>query len=108
MRAALCMIDAEEVAPGVPPEACTLFIVGYGTGLNKNSTKAIRDQVELIQTLPENRFASVQDTYMEEAPLISEWDQLAETPNFIVVPFFIADGLQPLRCPSPKKIERGI
>jgi hypothetical protein len=64
--------------------------------------------VELIQTLPENRSASVQDTYMEEAPLISEWDHLAETPNFIVVPFFTADGLQALRCPSPKKIERGI
>ena len=106
MRAALYMIGAEEVAPGVLPEACTLFIVGHGTGLNKSSTKAIRDQVELIQTLPENRFASVEDTDMEEAPLISEWDQLAETPNFIVVPFFIADGLQPLRCPSPKKIEK--
>lgn len=89
----LILQRTEEVAPGVPPEESTLFIVGHGTGLNKNSTKAIRDQVELIQTLPENRFASVQDTYMEEAPLISEWDQLAETPNVIVVPFFIADGL---------------
>lgn len=82
-----------EVAPEVPPEESTLFIVGHGTGLNKNSTKAIKDQVELIKTLPENRFASVQDTYMEEAPLISDWDQLADTPNVIVVPFFIADGL---------------
>ncbi|MBL6921333.1 MAG: cobalamin biosynthesis protein CbiX [Akkermansiaceae bacterium] len=89
----LILQRTEEVAPEVPPEESTLFIVGHGTGLNKNSTKAIRDQVELIQTLPENRFASVQDTYMEEAPLISEWDQLAETPNVIVVPFFIADGL---------------
>ncbi|MDB4454872.1 cobalamin biosynthesis protein CbiX [bacterium] len=89
----LILQRTEEVAPGVPPEESTLFIVGHGTGLNKNSTKAIRDQVELIQTLPENRFASVQDTYMEEAPLISEWDQLADTPNVIVVPFFIADGL---------------
>ena len=89
----LILQRTEEVAPEVPPEDSTLFIVGHGTGLNKNSTKAIRDQVELIQTLPENRFASVQDTYMEEAPLISEWDQLAETPNVIVVPFFIADGL---------------
>lgn len=89
----LILQRTEEVAPEVPPEESTLFIVGHGTGLNKNSTKAIRDQVELIQTLPANRFASVQDTYMEEAPLISEWDQLAETPNVIVVPFFIADGL---------------
>ena len=89
----LILQRTEEVAPGVPPEESTLFIVGHGTGLNKNSTKAIRDQVELIRTLPANRFASVQDTFMEEPPLISEWDQLAETPNVIVVPFFIADGL---------------
>jgi len=89
----LILQRTEEVAPGVPPEESTLFIVGHGTSLNKNSTKAIRDQVELINTLPQNRFASVRDTYMEEAPLISDWDQLAETPNVIVVPFFIADGL---------------
>ncbi|MDB4378112.1 hypothetical protein N9Z33_03570, partial [Akkermansiaceae bacterium] len=37
-----------EVAPGVAQEESTLFIVGHGTGLNKNSTKSIKDQVELI------------------------------------------------------------
>ena len=89
----LILQRTEEVAPGVPPEESTLFIVGHGTGLNKNSTKAIKDQVKLINTLPENRFASVQDTYMEEPPFISDWDKLADTPNVVVVPFFIADGL---------------
>jgi sirohydrochlorin cobaltochelatase len=89
----LILQRTEEVAPGVPPEESTLFIVGHGTGLNKNSTKAIKDQVELIKTLPENRFASVQDTYMEEPPFIADWGKLATTPNVIVVPFFIADGL---------------
>ncbi len=82
-----------EVAPGVPQEESTLFIVGHGTGLNKNSTKAIRDQVELIRTLPDCQFADVQDTYMEEAPFIADWGKIAKTPNVIVVPFFIADGL---------------
>jgi len=89
----LILQRAEEVAPGVPPEETTVFVVGHGTNLNKNSTMAIKQQVELISGRSENLFASVQDTYMEEAPLISDWDTLADTPNVIVVPFFIADGL---------------
>ncbi len=89
----LILQRTSEVAPEVPPEETTLFIVGHGTGLNKNSTKAIKDQVELIRSLPENKFASVQDTYMEEPPFIADWSTLADTPNVIVVPFFIADGL---------------
>ena len=89
----LILLRATEVAPGVPPEKTTLFIVGHGTGLNKNSTKSIRDQVELIQTLPDCQFADVHEAFMEEAPLIADWAAVAETPNVIVVPFFIADGL---------------
>ena len=30
---------------------------------------------------------------MEEAPLISDWARLTTTPNVVVVPFFISDGL---------------
>lgn len=82
-----------EVAPGVPQEESTLFIVGHGTTLNKNSTKAIADQVAHIKTLPNCHFADVLDTYMEEAPFIADWASLSNTPNVIVVPFFIADGL---------------
>ncbi|MDB4508106.1 hypothetical protein N9051_00840 [Akkermansiaceae bacterium] len=82
-----------EVAPGILQEESTLFIVGHGTGLNKNSTKAIRDQVELIKTLPENNFAEVHETYMEEPPFIADWGKMTKTKNAIVVPFFIADGL---------------
>lgn len=89
----LILQRTDEVAPGVPQEESTLFIVGHGTGLNKNSTKAIKDQVELIKTLPECRFADVCDTYMEEPPFIADWAEIAKTPNAVVVPFFIADGL---------------
>lgn len=89
----LILQRTDEVAPGVPQEESTLFIVGHGTGLNKNSTKAIRDQVDHIKTLPNCRFFDVIDTYMEEPPFIANWGELAETPNAIVVPFFIADGL---------------
>ena len=39
------------------------------------------------------RYASVQNAYMEEAPLIADWARLTNSPNVVVVPFFISDGL---------------
>lgn len=88
----LLLARAEEVAPGVPRHESALIIVGHGTGLNENSTKAIKDQVEMIRQSGAG-FAEVLDAYMEEPPLVAEWDQLTTAPNVIVVPFFIADGL---------------
>jgi sirohydrochlorin cobaltochelatase len=82
---------AQEVAPSVDPAQTTLIITGHGTGLNQNSTKAIRDQAELIAAT--GTYAAVLDAYMEEPPFIAEWDQMAHTPNVVVVPFFISDGL---------------
>lgn len=88
----LLLKRAEEVAPGVPRRECSLIIVGHGTGLNENSTKAIKDQVALIRS-KECGFAEVLDAYMEEPPLVADWAKLTTAPNVIVVPFFIADGL---------------
>lgn len=82
---------AHEVAPQVDPAKTTLIITGHGTGLNQNSTKAIRDQVDLIAAT--GIYAAVLDAYMEEPPFIADWDQMSPTPNVIVVPFFISDGL---------------
>lgn len=88
----LILKRAREVAPGIDPAETTLIITGHGTGLNQNSTKAIRDQVELIAASGAG-YAAVLDAFMEEPPLIAEWDQMAKTPNVVVVPFFISDGL---------------
>ena len=74
------------------PAEASLIITGHGTGLNQNSTKAIRDQVDLIIASGAG-YASVIDAYMEEAPFIAEWDKLTPTDQVIVVPFFISDGL---------------
>lgn len=89
----LLLARAAEVAPGVPRSESSLVIVGHGTGLNDNSTKAIKDQVEIIRNLEGERFAEVTDAYMEEPPLVADWAKLTTAPNVIVVPFFIADGL---------------
>ena len=88
----LILKRAREVAPGVDPAETTLIITGHGTGLNQNSTKAIRDQADLIAKSGAN-YAAVMDAYMEEQPFIAEWDKLSNTPNVVVVPFFISDGL---------------
>lgn len=87
----LLLRRAREVAPGLDPRQASVFIVGHGTGLNQNSTKAIRDQVELIRR--ESDYAAVSDAFMEEQPFIADWAELAPTEHVIVVPFFIADGL---------------
>lgn len=88
----LILRRAKEVAPDVDPATTTLIITGHGTGLNQNSTKAIRDQVEHIIASGAG-YSAVLDAYMEEQPFIADWDKLSKTPNVIIVPFFISDGL---------------
>ena len=87
----LLLRRAREIAPGVPPAETTLLIVGHGTAQNDNSAVAAKREVEKIRA--RGYYASVQNAYMEEAPLISDWARLTNTPNVVVVPFFISDGL---------------
>lgn len=87
----LLVLRAKEVAPDVPPSETSLLIVGHGTSLNDNSAKAAKLQVQLIAA--QGEYAEVLATYMEEPPLIAEWDSLTSQPNVVVVPFFISDGL---------------
>ena len=87
----LLLQRAAEVAPGVPESETSLLIVGHGTSLNDNSAVAAKRVVEAISRL--NRYAAVTSAYMEEPPLISDWLKLTKTPNVVVVPFFISDGL---------------
>jgi sirohydrochlorin cobaltochelatase len=86
----LLLRRAREVAPDVNPADTTLIIVGHGTNLNANSTKAIKDQCEQLRAAG---YATVVDAYMEEQPFIADWHQMATTETVVVVPFFIADGL---------------
>lgn len=87
----LLLQRAREIAPGVPEAETSLLIVAHGTALNDQSAVAAKRQVAKIGAL--GRYASVQSAYMEEAPLISDWPRLTNTPNVVVVPFFISDGL---------------
>ena len=87
----LLLARAHTIAPNVEPTETALLIVAHGTELNDNSAIAAKREAERIRARGE--FASVGNAYMEEPPLIANWDQLTNAPNVIVVPFFIADGL---------------
>lgn len=87
----LLLQRAREIAPNVPAEQSSLLIVAHGTDLNDKSAVAAKREVEKIRA--RNLYASVLNVYMEEAPLVSDWLRLTSTPNVVVVPFFISDGL---------------
>jgi len=87
----LLLARAHEIAPNAEPTETALLIVAHGTELNDNSAIAAKREAERIRARGE--FATVANAYMEEPPLIAEWDQLTNAQNVIVVPFFIADGL---------------
>src|SRR5262249_61040951 len=82
---------AHDVAPDADPSQTSLMIVAHGTDLNENSAVAAKREAEKIRALGE--YAAVLNVYMEEPPLVSDWRKLTESPNVVVVPFFISDGL---------------
>jgi len=65
--------------------------VAHGTDLNENSAVAAKREAEKIRGL--GKYADVLNVYMEEPPLVPDWKKLTTTPNVVVVPFFISDGL---------------
>src|SRR5438309_503876 len=87
----LLLKRALAVAPGFNAAETSLLIVAHGTDLNENSAVAAKREAETIRGL--GKFAEVLNVYMEEPPLISDWRKLTKTPNVVVVPFFISDGL---------------
>ena len=74
MMTELLMQRAREIAPGIDPKQTSLLIVAHGTDLNENSAVAAKREAEKIRGL--NHYASVLNVYMEEAPLVADWQKL--------------------------------
>ncbi len=87
----LLLQRARQVAPAVDPAATALLIVAHGTDLNENSAAAAKREAEKIRAL--GQYQAVLNVYMEEAPLVADWQKLTGAANVVVVPFFISDGL---------------
>jgi len=87
----LLLKRAREIAPEAAPADTSLLIVAHGTDLNENSAVAAKREAENIRAL--GKYSAVLNVYMEEPPLVADWRKLTKTPNIVVVPFFISDGL---------------
>ncbi len=87
----LLLKRARDIAPDVDPAETSFMIVAHGTDLNENSAVAAKREAEKIRAL--GKYATVLNVYMEEPPLVSDWQKLTKTSNVVVVPFFISDGL---------------
>jgi sirohydrochlorin cobaltochelatase len=87
----LLLRRAQEIAPAIPEGETSLLIVAHGTELNENSAAAAKREAGKIRAL--GKYATVLNVYMEELPLVSDWRKLTKTPNVVIVPFFISDGL---------------
>src|SRR5713101_3217566 len=91
MMTELLLKRAGEVASDIRESDTSLLIVAHGTDLNENSAAAAKREAEKIRVL--GKYASVLNVYMEEPPLVTDWKKLTSSPNVVVVPFFISDGL---------------
>jgi sirohydrochlorin cobaltochelatase len=74
----------------VDPAEVSLFIVGHGTEMNKNSSAAVHQQVAEIRRL--GKFAEVQPAFMEEEPTHKTILSLSKSQKVLIIPFFISDG----------------
>ena len=91
----LLLARAHEIAPDVEPTETALLIVAHGTELNDNSAIAAKREAERIRARGE--FASVGNAYMEEPPLIADWDQLTTAPKCDRRPIFYRRRFAQLR-----------
>jgi sirohydrochlorin cobaltochelatase len=91
MMTDLLLQRAAEVALDVDPRETSLLIVAHGTDLNENSAVAAKREGEKIRAL--KKYGDVLNVYMEQAPLVADWKKLTKSPNVVVVPLFISDGL---------------
>jgi sirohydrochlorin cobaltochelatase len=88
---------AKEVVQSCPfprepgPQETALLIAGHGTTRNENSRRAVEDQATRIRA--ESVYCEVHSIFLEETPRIQDCYRLSSLRHFVVVPFFISDGL---------------
>ena len=75
----------------LPPEDTAVLLIGHGTEQNSNSGEAILSQERKIRQsgIP---FAEIRSVFLDQSPLLAEWESLTSAAQVVAVPFFIAEG----------------
>jgi sirohydrochlorin cobaltochelatase len=88
---ALRVVSESGVSSAPLPADTTLFIAGHGTERNDNSRQEVEKHVSLLRA--RSLFFAVHAVFLEESPRVGECYRMTQTPNIVMVPFFISDGL---------------
>jgi len=88
------IVEAHPGSAAPRPEETALVIAGHGTLKNDRSREVIDRQVAIIRGLA--RYAEVYAAFMEEDPRIGDCYLLVRSPNLVLVPFFVGDGMHVL------------
>ena len=89
------------------PMGTALILAGHGSGKSDMSRENLDQQVAIIRA--RKSYAEVHGVFLEETPRIEECYRLARATNWVVVPYFISDGLHtmedlPVRLGEPPEL----
>ena len=85
-------VVARHPFPRAPrPSDTALLIAGHGTAYSRGSHDSVERQVKAIRARAE--YAEVHGVFLEETPFIRDAWTLVSSPNVVLVPFFLSDGL---------------
>ena len=90
MMAELIEAAAREVLGDWDAGQTSVLVIGHGSGKNPCSKQSLLGH--LGQMRIDTDFAQVADLWLEEAPLVSSWRQIANMSRIIVIPYLLNDG----------------
>jgi len=72
------------------PEQTSLLVIGHGSNKNFCSKQTLKSHLAELQN--KNIWQQVEDLWLEEPPLVSNWSEVASQRQVIILPFLLNDG----------------
>ena len=89
------------------PEETSLLVIGHGSNKNFCSKQTLKSHLEELRN--QNIWQQVEDLWLEEAPLVSDWSEVASQEKVIILPFLLNDGQHGgWDIPEDLGIEKGV
>lgn len=68
----------------------SLLVIGHGSGKNPCSKQTLQHHLHTIRE--QNTFAQVADLWLEEDPLVGDWQRETVQDQVLIIPFLLNDG----------------
>lgn len=81
---------AQEVLGDWQADQTSLLVIGHGSGKNPCSKQSLLGHLEQLRNRA--NYAQVADLWLEEAPLVGSWKEVATKRHIVVIPYLLNDG----------------